>query len=116
MGINKSLSGHAPFGIGEMQALMSLVVSMLMCLLKLSEAAAFLSFAAVVRNKVDQGNAFNHPEWPRFHGAAWFVRFSCVLLMASIAYGVCKLIAAYMCEDAMWNLTGCVDLDEHHHK
>jgi len=41
---------------------------------------------------------------------AWMIGLCCLVLVASLIYTVTKLIMAHVCQDATWNVTGCVIL------
>jgi len=91
--------------------LSSLVVTLLMTSLKLVEVAEFFKVARVSKNLASQSTC---PHISLLCNvilrSALSIMLICALLVLSLLYAVAKLRMAHICEDAVWNITGCVSL------
>jgi len=102
--------------MANIQALMSIVLSLAMAAGKVCEALEFFRITSQVSNYKRVMNAADDPdpEFSRlvrvFRRYLWAARFLCVLYAAGLLYGFCKLAALHYCEDFVWNITGCVVL------
>eukprot|EP00415_Alexandrium_ostenfeldii_P004354 UN4354 len=77
--------------------------------LKLKDAFKLLSFS----NKVRAGAGEEAGQSEKLQHLLRYTRILqllMLLLLLSLAYGAAKFAAAFICEDSLWNLTGCVDV------
>merc|ERR1712050_326231 len=97
----------------QAQAWLSIGLSIVTSSLKLLEAKAFFSFAATITDMSESYmTADDKAALRRFNRNVAVVRVACVVLALSLVYGVCKILAAFLCEHSMWNITGCVDMGD----
>lgn len=80
--------------------------------LKLLEVGEFFKVAAI---SAELASSSRECEAAQRHNATiqrrvCFVGFACVLLVSSLTYAIIKLVMAHICQDAVWNLNGCVTL------
>jgi hypothetical protein len=107
----------------QIQVIASLALSILLTLCKLAEAKSFLTFAVQTQTEVLEGleGPYSHyrTDYPHvsrgvvtLRRAIWTVRFCCIILIVTLLYAAVKLSAAFLCEDSMWNVTGCVEMNK----
>lgn len=109
--INAYIAGKKLIG-SQIAALISIVLGILSSLAKLSEAQAFFGLLQDVN--VQQLLADDYPDSDSIRALkrdVLCVRIGCVTLVLGLLYATAKLVAAFVCEDSMFNLTGCASVD-----
>lgn len=105
---------------GQIQAAFSIGMSLLMTLLKLTEVWTFFKHVSGIENRVnillaselfsDEEKDTHVQDLGKFRRVLWMVRLASAIMVMTICYAGCKLAAAFICEDSLWNITGCVDM------
>ena len=117
-GLSLRASGEkGELSTAQLQALASICTSLLSTLLKLVEAYDFFQLMAKVEARAADGGAAEMDDDDQqrlrlMRQAKWVTGGGCGLLVLSLGYVVAKVIGAFFCEDSLWNITGCVALDD----
>jgi hypothetical protein len=105
----------------HIQMLGSLTLSLGLTLLKLVEAKSCYDVTRAIDNAIASGEATGFRDsdmsedlWNKnlgtYRRCKRIIAISCIVLVLSLAYATCKLLAVFVCKDSMLNMTGCVQL------
>jgi len=105
----------------NVQALVSLGIGIATTALKVKEAKSFLDFASEVLDMArssDPEHIYegkpNSTRAVALRRRVLFLRTCCALMLMCLLYASCKMVAAFVCHDSVWNVTGCSDLRHLH--
>lgn len=116
--IQRSLTKGA-ITLSQKQTLGSIGITIMLTFLKLAEAKSCFDFTRLVDRAladyepaaVDRALADDYRALLRqYRRRKWGIAAASFVLVLALAYATCKLVAAFVCEGAMFNLTGCVDV------
>ena len=93
-------------------AILSMCVTLVMTVLKLFDAMEFIKLAGRSEELANRCDA--RVDAKDLNAATqrkvWVVYVGCALLVCSLVYATVKVVMAHLCEDAMWNISGCIVL------
>lgn len=96
----------------QYDVLLSIVIGLLASLGKLAEAWDFFSIVAKIKSRPDFQAVLNPGEEDKLHRTVLAVRIGCFVFVTTLVYAGAKMIGTFVCQDGIWNITGCVVLDD----
>jgi len=96
----------------QITVLLSLSLTLVTTLLKLFEAYDFFILASASEELASRGDACEDAKCNNTttQQKAKIIRLGCAALCLSLAYAAAKVCMSHICEDAVWNISGCVRL------
>jgi hypothetical protein len=98
----------------QKQTLVSIGITIVLTFLKLAEVKSCFDFTRLVDGALagyaPPAGTEGATLLRQYRRRKWGIAAASFVLVLALAYATCKLVAAFVCEGSMFNITGCVDI------